>query len=231
MWLSTNHINHNLQGTTKGVVHAVPSFPLYAHCIYASYSICFLSVFGPTSQFFVSSLFSAPRLNLLYVVCFRPQVWIFCTKSIFGPTSEFLDLVSQLILRDLYRAKYAGSCPRIAQIFPNFPKWNIFLNQKVVIPERFGRVHTTLQSTYYQEVPMRKKNWSSSNAWRRTNLIGFVFDGLVLSDGVSNFDGLVRSSLTVHWRLAGVWVLGACISFTLSGLHLVPYERLIGAHL
>ena len=157
MWLSTNHINHNLQGTTKGVVHAVPSFPLYAHCIYASYSICFLSVFGPTSQFFVSSLFSAPRLNLLYVVCFRPQVWIFCTKSIFGPTSEFLDLVSQLILRDLYRAKYAGSCPRIAQIFPNFPKWNIFLNQKVVIPERFGRVHTTLQSTYYQEVPMRKK--------------------------------------------------------------------------
>ena len=57
--------------------------------------------------------------------------------------------IFQLILRDLYRAKYAGSCPRIAQIFPNFPKWNIFLNQKVVIPERFGRVHTTLQSTYY----------------------------------------------------------------------------------
>ena len=122
---------------------------LSAVCFTTFYSICFLSVFGPTSQLFVSSLFSAPRLNLLYVVCFRPQVWVFCTKSIFGPTSEFLDLVSQLILRDLYRAKYAGSCPRIAQIFPNFPKWNIFLNQKVVIPERFGRVHTTLPSTYY----------------------------------------------------------------------------------
>ena len=139
--------------------------------------------------------------------------------------------IFQLILRDLYRAKYAGSCPRIAQIFPNFPKWNIFLNQKVVIPERFGRVHTTLQSTYYKRYRWEKKNWSSSNAWRRTNLIGFVFDGLGLSDGVSNFDGLVRSSLTVHWRLAGVWVLGACISFTLSGLHILPYERLIGAHL
>ena len=118
--------------------------------------------------------------------------------------------IFQLILRDLYRAKYAGSCPRIAQIFPNFPKWNIFRNQKVVIPERFGRVHTTLQSTYYYEVPMRKKKLkffkcltANQSDWFCVWWVGFVWRCFELRWFGSVFS---HCSLTLG-RCLGAWSL------------------------